>query len=81
MGWIYASTESPRRTHDLRWLVQTPGGKLTAKSGWAKGRRTGGTHVETYWGKDGRTGPRYPRKTRVCVQVRGGKPLCLRLSR
>nr|PPQ62023.1 hypothetical protein C5F59_39285 [Streptomyces sp. QL37] len=33
--------------------------------------RVGGTFVETSWGRDGHTGPVYPRGTRICVQFKG----------
>ncbi|QBR04527.1 hypothetical protein D7Y56_00250 (plasmid) [Streptomyces sp. S501] len=33
--------------------------------------QVGGTFVETSWGRDGHTGPVYPRGTRICVQFKG----------
>lgn len=44
---------------------------LKAGSGWKRAGRVGGTFVETSWGRDGHTGPVYPRGTRLCVQFKG----------
>ncbi|WP_277627701.1 hypothetical protein [Streptomyces sp. ZL-24] len=32
---------------------------------------TGGSFVEATWGKDGHTGPKYPKGSRICVEYRG----------
>ncbi|MFD4392627.1 hypothetical protein [Streptomyces sp. NPDC058495] len=84
VGWVYASTEmtGQRRTYEARWLYQRPGGKLTAATGWKKAKRPGAdtSFVETGWGRDGRTGPQYPKGTKICIQFRDlGQPLCVRL--
>ncbi|MGV9315202.1 hypothetical protein ACWDR0_23910 [Streptomyces sp. NPDC003691] len=84
VGWVYASTErsGKRKTYEARWLYQRPGGKMRAASGWKKARRPDArvSFVETHWGRDGRTGPRYPVNTRICIEFRGvGKRICVRL--
>ncbi|MFE4660901.1 hypothetical protein ACFRFJ_29945 [Streptomyces hydrogenans] len=83
VGWVYASLEltGKRRVHHARWLYQRPGGKLTAASGWKRAPRvTDTTFVETHWGRDGRTGPQYPKGTRVCIEFREtGKRACVKL--
>lgn len=70
VGWVYASREGVR-SGTARWLVKKPGGTWKAGSGWKHaGQVGGGTFVETSWGRDGHTGPVYPRGTRICVQFK-----------
>ncbi|MFF9150313.1 hypothetical protein ACF1BN_36270 [Streptomyces sp. NPDC014861] len=81
VGWVYASMETEGRAASARWLYQRPGGKLTAATGWKKAKRPRAdtSFVETGWGRDGRTGPQYPKGTKICIQFRLGQPLCVRL--
>ncbi|MDQ0693581.1 hypothetical protein [Streptomyces sp. W4I9-2] len=60
---MYASREGVR-SGTARWLVKRPGGT------WKRAKRIG-SFVETSWGRDGHTGPKYPRNTKVCVQFKG----------
>ncbi|MFE7451469.1 hypothetical protein [Streptomyces griseus] len=69
VGWVYASREGVR-SGTARWLVKQPGGTWKTGGGWKRAHRVG-SHVETSWGRDGRTGPKYPRGTKVCVQFKG----------
>ncbi|MEV7641385.1 hypothetical protein AB0O32_15725 [Streptomyces rubiginosohelvolus] len=66
VGWVYASREGVR-SGTARWLVKTPGGTWKTGGGWKRASRVG-SHVETSWGRDGHTGPKYPRNTRICVE-------------
>nr|WP_237302804.1 hypothetical protein [Streptomyces sp. S063] len=50
--------------------VKKPGGTWKTGGGWKRANRVG-SHVETSWGRDGHTGPKYPRNTRTCVEFRG----------
>ncbi|MER5556785.1 hypothetical protein ABT001_34925 [Streptomyces sp. NPDC002793] len=70
VGWVYASREGVR-SGTARWHVKKPGGTWKAASGWKRAARVGGNFVETSWGRDGHTGPVYPRGTRICVQFKG----------
>ncbi|WP_406466368.1 hypothetical protein OHB07_39015 (plasmid) [Streptomyces sp. NBC_00111] len=70
VGWVYASREGVR-SGTARWLVKKPGGAWKTGGGWKRAGRVGGTFVETSWGRDGHTGPEYPRGTRICVQFKG----------
>ncbi|MFI1532317.1 hypothetical protein [Streptomyces griseus] len=69
VGWVYASREGVR-SGTARWLVKKPGGSWKAGGGWKRAHRVG-SHVETSWGRDGHTGPKYPRGTKVCTQFKG----------
>ncbi|WP_432105942.1 hypothetical protein [Streptomyces sp. bgisy091] len=69
VGWVYASREGVR-SGTARWLVKKPGGTWKAGSGWKRATRVS-TFVETSWGRDGHTGPVYPRGTRICVEFKG----------
>lgn len=84
VGCVYASTNSTAgdRAHHARWLYQRPGGKLTAASGWKRAPRVNGAgFMETHWGKNGRTGPHYPVRTKICVQIKEtGKQACVTLT-
>jgi hypothetical protein len=76
VSWVYASLGRPAKgkTYSARWLYKTPGGSWKVGEGWKKTRRGGedtGAFVETWWGSDGHTGPRFPRKTRLCTEFRG----------
>ncbi|WP_257136665.1 hypothetical protein [Streptomyces sp. f150] len=66
---MYASREGVR-SGTARWLVKTPGGPWKTGGGWQHANHVG-SHVETSWGRDGQTGPKYPRNTRLCVKFRG----------
>ncbi|MFH9642487.1 hypothetical protein [Streptomyces globisporus] len=66
---MYASREGVR-SGTACWLVKKPGGTWKTGGGWNRAARVG-RHVETSWGRDGHTGPKYPRNTRICVEVRG----------
>lgn len=70
VGWVYASREGVR-SGSARWLVKKPGGTWKAGSGWKRAGQVGGTFVETSWGRDGHTGPVYPRGTRICIEFKG----------
>ncbi|MFD7749657.1 hypothetical protein ACFV2V_26840 [Streptomyces sp. NPDC059698] len=69
VGWVYASREGVL-SGTARWTVKTPGGTWKAGGGWKRASRMG-SHVETSWGKDGHTGPKYPPGSRICVEYRG----------
>ncbi|MFE7057170.1 hypothetical protein ACFVAO_18380 [Streptomyces californicus] len=69
VGWVYASREGVR-TGTARWLVKKPGGAWKTGGGWKRAARVG-SFVETAWGRDGHTGPTYPRGSRICVEFRG----------
>ncbi|MFJ1838943.1 hypothetical protein ACIOJ9_34400 [Streptomyces sp. NPDC088175] len=69
VGWVYASREGVR-SGTARWMVKKPGGTWKVGGGWKRARRVD-SFVETSWGRDGHTGPKYPRGTQVCVQFRG----------
>ncbi|MFF5894116.1 hypothetical protein ACFY72_35905 [Streptomyces globisporus] len=69
VGWVYASREGVR-SGTARWLVKTPGGTWKTGGSWKRANRVG-SFVETSWGRDGHTGPKYPRNTRLCVEFRG----------
>ncbi|MFJ8870567.1 hypothetical protein ACIRD6_33045 [Streptomyces sp. NPDC102473] len=70
VGWVYASREGVL-SGTARWLVKKPGGTWKTGGTWKRAGRVGGTFVETSWGRDGHTGPVYPRGTRICVQFKG----------
>ncbi|MGW5802786.1 hypothetical protein ACWFQ7_33460 [Streptomyces bacillaris] len=70
VGWVYASREGVR-SGTARWLVKTPGGSWKVGGGWKRAVSTGGNFVEATWGKDGHTGPKYPKGSRICVEYRG----------
>ncbi|MEU4924605.1 hypothetical protein AB0G29_35290 [Streptomyces parvus] len=71
VGWVYASRDG-RGDGIARWLVKKPSGAWKTGGKWKRaGRVGGGDFVETSWGRDGHTGPIYPRGTRVCVQFQG----------
>ncbi|WP_331730460.1 hypothetical protein [Streptomyces sp. NBC_01174] len=69
VGWVYASREGVR-SGTARWLVKKPGGTWKAGSGWKRAGQVGGTFAETSWGRDGHTGPVYPRGTQVACSSR-----------
>ncbi|MFI8200908.1 hypothetical protein ACIF6K_31045 [Streptomyces sp. NPDC085942] len=69
VGWVYASREGVR-SGTARWTVKAPGSPWKTGGGWKRAHRVG-SHVETAWGRDGHTGPKYPRGTKVGVQFRG----------
>ncbi|MEV2262783.1 hypothetical protein AB0J13_29460 [Streptomyces anulatus] len=69
VGWVYASREGVR-SGTARWLVKRPGGAWKTGGKWKAAKRIG-SFVETSWGRDGHTGPKYPRGTKVCVQFKG----------
>ncbi|WP_329151214.1 hypothetical protein OG275_38260 (plasmid) [Streptomyces niveus] len=69
VGWVYASRNGVR-SGALRWHVKTPGGSWKVGAGWKRAVSRGG-FVEASWGKDGHTGPKYPRNTRICSEYRG----------
>ncbi|MFF9639793.1 hypothetical protein ACF1D2_35090 [Streptomyces bacillaris] len=70
VGWVYASREGVR-SGTARWLVKTPGGSWKVGGGWKRAVSTGGSFVEATWGRDGHTGPKYPRGTRICAEFKG----------
>lgn len=70
MGWVYASREGVR-ADTARWLFKKPGDTWKTGGVWKRAGRVGGTFAETSWGRDGHTGPVYPRGTRICVQFKG----------
>ncbi|MEE1775563.1 hypothetical protein AB0D58_29045 [Streptomyces sp. NPDC048210] len=70
VGGVYASREGVR-SGTARWLVKKPGGTWKTGGAWKRAGRVGGTFVETSWGRDGHTGPVYPRGTGICVQFKG----------
>ncbi|MGW4180420.1 hypothetical protein [Streptomyces rubiginosohelvolus] len=69
VGWVYASREGVR-SGTARWLVKAPGAAWKTGGGWKAATRTG-SFVEASWGRDGHTGPKYPRGSKVCVEFRG----------
>ncbi|MFI0005771.1 hypothetical protein ACH4NR_37045 [Streptomyces globisporus] len=69
VGWVYASREGVR-SGTARWLVKKPGDTWKTGGGWKRANRVG-TFVETSWGRDGHTGPKYPRGSKLCVEFRG----------
>ncbi|WP_257138745.1 hypothetical protein [Streptomyces sp. rh34] len=69
VGWVYASREGVR-SGTARWLVKKPGGTWKTGGGWKRASRVG-SFVETSWGRDGHTGPKYPSGTKLCVQFKG----------
>lgn len=69
VGWVYASREGVR-SGTARWLVKKPGGTWKTGGGWKRANRVG-SFVETSWGRDGHTGPKHPRNSRICVEFRG----------
>ncbi|MET8661386.1 hypothetical protein [Streptomyces griseus] len=69
VGWVYASREGVR-SGTARWLVKKPGGTWKTGGKWKRASRVG-SHVETSWGRDGHTGPKYPSGTKVCTQFKG----------
>lgn len=70
VGWVFASREGVR-AGTARWLFKKPGDTWKTGGAWKRAGRVGGTFVETSWGRDGHTGPVYPRGTRICVQFKG----------
>ncbi|GGZ29440.1 hypothetical protein GCM10010327_69660 [Streptomyces nitrosporeus] len=69
VGWVYASRDGAR-SGTARWLVKTPGGSWKVGGGWKSAKRVG-DFIEATWGKDGHSGPKYPKNSRICVQFRG----------
>ncbi|MEU3433137.1 hypothetical protein [Streptomyces sp. NPDC006863] len=69
VGWVYASRQGVR-SGTARWLVKAPGAAWKIGGGWKRATRTG-SFVEASWGRDGHTGPKYPRGTKLCVEFRG----------
>ncbi|MCR8945154.1 hypothetical protein NW249_23845 [Streptomyces sp. OUCMDZ-4982] len=69
VGWVYASREGVR-SGTARWLVKTPGSSWKAATKWKRAVRKG-SFVEAAWGRDGHTGPKYPKDTRVCAEFKG----------
>ncbi|MEU4032345.1 hypothetical protein [Streptomyces anulatus] len=79
VGWVYASREGVR-SGTARWLVKRPGGTWKTGGGWKRAKRIS-TFVEVGWGKDGHTGPKYPKNTRICVEFKGlSKKGCVTLK-
>lgn len=70
VGWVYASREGVR-SGTARWLIKKPGGTWKTGGGWKRAAGVGGTFAETSWGRDGHTGPVYPRGTRICIEFKG----------
>lgn len=66
VGWVHASREGVR-SGTARWLVKKPGRTWKTGGAWKRAGRVD-TFVETSWGRDGHTGPMYPRGTRMCIE-------------
>lgn len=81
VGWVYTSKSSTTKGHTYyaRWLYQKPGKPMKAATSWTKGR-TVGDFNEVSWGRDGHTGPQFPRNTKVCIQYKGAAKLCRTLG-
>lgn len=69
VGWVYPSRGGVR-SGTARRLVKKPGAAWKTGGGW-KPVTLVGRHMETSWGRDGHTGPKYPRDARMCVDFRG----------
>ncbi|MEV7659902.1 hypothetical protein AB0O39_37805 [Streptomyces anulatus] len=79
VGWVYASREGVR-SGTARWLVKKPGGTWKTGGGWKRAKRIN-NFVEVHWGKDGHTGPKYPKNSRICIEFKGlSKKACVTLK-